>query len=496
MKLSQLLEKISGFDFDGPVDSEVTGIAYDSREVRPGFLFVAVRGHSMDGHDFIIDAVQNGAVALVAEEFETSMEGVSRIRVADSRKALSKIAAGFYEEPFREISLIGITGTNGKTTISYLIESIILAFNKIPGVIGTVNYRFPGSAYAAPVTTPESLDLMKMMREMVGHGVSHVIMEVSSHALAQGRTQDCPFQTAVFTNLTRDHLDYHNNMEQYFQAKSILFRGLAESSTAVINMDDPKGKKMASLTRGKLLTYGLNKAADIRADQVSIGRNGLSARLLTPVGDVIIKSCLIGRINVYNILAASATAISLGIDLETIAQGIDRLRIIPGRMEAVSNSQGLTIIVDYAHTPDALQKVLETLRSLTKGRLITVFGCGGDRDQGKRYDMGLSAGINSDIIFITSDNPRTEGPEFIINQIEEGIIKSGAARYNWPTGSEYTLPAYFVEINRKIAIQRAVEVAEKEDIILIAGKGHESYQIVGTEKRSFDDVKEAALAAA
>jgi UDP-N-acetylmuramoyl-L-alanyl-D-glutamate--2,6-diaminopimelate ligase len=498
MKLGHLLEAIPGHDLDGDKDIEITGIAYDSRNVRDGYLFVAIKGYSQDGHVFLNEAVARGAAALVAENFKDLSSDISKVTVHDSRDALSRLSVMFYEDPCKDIELIGVTGTSGKTSITYLIESIVSASGGVPGVIGTINSRFMGVSRPSSVTTPESLDLMRTIREMADNGVTHVIMEVSSHALHQGRIGGCPFSVGVFTNITRDHLDYHHTMEEYFDAKSLLFRGLIKDrhgrkGAAVINMDDPKGEMLRSITKNMVLTYGLSGDCAIRADRISTDRNGIEATIRTPKGDITVHSSLIGEINIYNILAATAAAIALDMDLERIAEGIEGLKLVPGRLETVANRRGLTILVDYSHEPDALIKAQETLRPLMTGRLITVFGCGGDRDRGKRTEMGQAAGERSDVVFITSDNPRTEEPLSIIGQIEEGIKKTGASRLEWGQGLKS--PCYFIEPDRRRAIEKAVSIADEKDIILIAGKGHEDYQIVGREKRPFDDRVEAARAA-
>ncbi len=502
MKLGQLLKGMTVYDLKGDLEQKVVGLAYDSRRVRPGYLFVARKGQKLNGHDYLRDAVQNGAVALVAEEFKgrPHQEDVARVLVPDAGEALSKLAIQFYDHPFKGLNLIGITGTNGKTTTSYLLESILSSAGVRPGVIGTNNYRFLDKIHSAPMTTPESLDLMRLMREMADGGVTDVIMEVSSHALDQKRTGDCPFRVGIFTSFSRDHLDYHRTMEDYFKAKSLLFRGLRKSkegdgTSAIINMDDPKGEELAALTEADVVTYGLGPKCHIRADSVSGDRSGLKARLITPMGEKDIRSSLIGEINIYNILAASAAAISLNIGLDEVAEGIGRLGGVPGRLELVKNDRGLTLVVDYAHTPDALLKTLEAVRPLAKGRLITVFGCGGDRDRGKRYEMGLVAGENSDLVLITSDNPRSEEPLSIIAQIERGTQKSGLTRLEWSSQKPFTGSGYFMEVDRRKAIHGAVAIADEKDLVLIAGKGHEDYQIIGGERITFDDRKEAALAA-
>ncbi len=500
MKLGLLLDAVPVHELAGDMELDIKGLAYDSRKIQPGELFVAIKGHSQNGHDYCLDAIQKGAVALVAEEFKGSYPDISRIRVPDSRKALSKLAARFYGNPCERMDIIGITGTNGKTTTSYILESIFSAAGYKPGVIGTINSRFQGRIRQASVTTPESLDLMHLMKEMADDGITHVVLEISSHALDQGRTGDCPLKVAVFTNFSRDHLDYHNTMEEYFKAKSRLFRDLhegkqGEKSMAVINMDDPKGEELVSITRAAVMTYGLDRHCDIRAEHIKIDKKGIRARLITPNGAFDIGSSLIGRINIYNILAATGVAISLDMNPRAIAEGIEALKTVPGRLELVENKRALTVVVDYAHTPDALLKTQETLHPLVMGRLITVFGCAGDRDRGKRFEMGLIAGENSDIVFITSDNPRSEDPLSIIKQVEEGVKKSRLIRKDWSKSSKNLGSGYFVEVDRREAIRKALLIANRDDLILIAGKGHEDYQIIGTEKRYFDDRREVLLAA-
>ena len=500
MKLGQLLNGIPSYHLSGDPEQEIQGLAYDSRQVKPGYLFVALKGHRQNGHHYIQNAVQNGAVALVTEELQEPMDKVATVSVTNSRETLSKLASQFYGHPFKGINMIGITGTNGKTTTSYLLESILSSAGARPGVIGTINYRFMGKTYPAPVTTPESLDLMRLLREMADGKATHVILEVSSHALHQNRTGDCPFRVAVFTNFSRDHLDYHKTLGEYFQAKSLLFRKLKKNGSggrtnAIINTDDPKGEELVRCTNADVITYGLEQRSHVRADSISTDKNGIRARLITPVGEKEIQSTLIGKINLYNILAASAAAISLGVDLNAVAEGIEKLRVVPGRLELVPNGRGLMLVVDYAHTPDALLKTLETLIPLAKGRLITVFGCGGDRDKGKRYEMGLIAGENSDVVFATSDNPRSEDPDSIIAQIEEGLKRSGLNKKLWSSASKSMEKGYFIEVDRRKAISNAISMANEKDLVLIAGKGHEDYQIIGGKIRYFDDRKEAASAA-
>lgn len=500
MRLKELLDGLTVSDLRGDSEIEIAGLAYDSRAVKPGYLFVALRGQAYDGHDFIENALKKGALALVAERFRRSDTKATMVRVPDSRKALSRLAATYYNQPFKGINLIGITGTNGKTTCSYLLESILVAAGAEPGVIGTINYRLSGQTWKAPVTTPESLDLMHTLRQMADRGASDVVIEVSSHALHQGRARDCPFQVAIFTNISRDHLDYHGSMEDYFEAKSLLFRDLGKREPrhvkwAVINTDDPKGTELINLTDANVVTYGLERGCDFRAEGVQVTRNGLTANLISPVGEIEIKSSLIGDFNIYNILAASAAALCLGYDLNIVAKGIERLKGVPGRLELVKNRQSLAIVVDYAHTPDALLKAIKAVRPLAVGRLITVFGCGGDRDRGKRRQMGRVAGENSDLIFVTSDNPRTEDPSAIIAQIEKGVLESGVKKLEGASDEDLARPGYILDLDRGNAIKRAVKLADESDLVLIAGKGHEDYQIIGKEKRHFDDREVAAEAA-
>ena len=492
MRLEQLIEGINIKCLEGKSDVEISHINYDSRKIGPGDLFVAMKGYAQDGHDFIGDAVSRGATAVLSELApDMVIQKLSRkpnqmpvvLQVSDSRKALSRLAVTFYHTPFHNMNLIGITGTNGKTTTSYLLESILLAAGRKPGVIGTVNHRISSSVLKSSVTTPESLDLMKILREMADHSATDVVMEVSSHALDQGRVADCPFHTVLFTNITRDHLDYHHSMDAYFKAKSLLFTGLSDKVSAIINIDDPRGADLMTLTSAGVMTYGINNSCDVTAKDVNVSRTGISARLISKkMGECDIRSSLIGNFDIYNIMAAASAAITLGVDLKTIALGIESMKGVPGRMELVPNTRSLTIVVDYAHTPDALEKALGAANQITEGRILTVFGCGGDRDRGKRNEMGRVAGKHSHKVFITSDNPRSEDPIAIAEEIEKGVIASGQKNY-------------VVELEREMAIRMAVESALKNDLVLIAGKGHEDYQIIGNTRRDFDDALVAARAA-
>ncbi|MBW1723079.1 MAG: UDP-N-acetylmuramoyl-L-alanyl-D-glutamate--2,6-diaminopimelate ligase [Deltaproteobacteria bacterium] len=494
MKLGRLINGIDFLEFEGDPDHEIQGLAYDSREVRPGYLFVAVKGHVLDGHRFFSDALKRGAVALVGESFDViGKTEAARIRVPNSRKALSLLADRFYSHPSAKLRLIGITGTNGKTTTAYLLEAVLSAAGRRTGVIGTINYRIGAQCWPAPVTTPESLDLMRLLRRMKDAGATDVIIEVSSHALEQGRIGECIFEVGVFTNLTRDHLDYHGTMDAYFEAKSRLFRSLAPAATAVINLDDPRGKTLWGMTRAKVLTYGLREEGEIRSRVLSSDKNGLRIEIRTPAGVTELRSPLLGEVNVYNIMAAMGAALALGVDFETAVRGIESLERVPGRLERVENALGRLVVVDYAHTPDALYKAMKTLKPLAEGRLITVFGCGGDRDRGKRFEMGVAAGENSDLVIVTSDNPRSEDPLSIMEEIEKGVQEAGKQRIEG-TGP-YSLSGYLMEVDRRKAIRKAIQVAGEGDLILIAGKGHEDYQIVGGVRKHFDDREEVLLAA-
>jgi UDP-N-acetylmuramoyl-L-alanyl-D-glutamate--2,6-diaminopimelate ligase len=500
VKLGQILEGLDTRKIQGDLEKEISGVAYDSRMVSPGNLFIALRGHKEDGHRYIQSALERGAAAVVAEEAHGIPQGVASVLVKDSRRALSKLSLRFYRNPCQGLTLIGITGTNGKTTTSFLLESILRVSGKKPGLLGTIVYRFAGKAYPAPVTTPESLDIMRHLREMADGGATHVIMEVSSHALEQGRTLDCPFRVAAFTNLSRDHLDYHQTMEAYFRAKARLFTSLPEAgdgagSMAVINLDDPKGEDLLAVTRADVLTYGFKNSCHVRATFLEADRTGLRLRLVTPAGDRELRSALLGDFNAYNILAAAACATALNISLDAVVEGVEALKSVPGRLELVENRAGLALVVDYAHTPDALLKSLEALRPHVDGRIITVFGCGGDRDRGKRFDMGLVAGRGSDVVFITSDNPRTEDPAAIVEDAEKGVVEAGLRKEAWAHYAGLAKGVYFTDVDRREAIRKAVGLAGSQDLVLISGKGHEDYQIIGCEKRHFSDREEAASAA-
>ena len=503
MLLEKLLQILPRAEVRGPAAREITGLSYDSRRVAAGGLFLALRGARQDGHRFIGAAVGQGAAAVVLESFAPGIpEGVTQIRVSDSREALALLGACFYDYPARKLRLIGLTGTNGKTTTSYLIEALLQAAGIKAGVLGTIEYRCGDRTWPAPVTTPESLDLHRLLAEMVREGATHVVMEVSSHALEQGRCRGLEFEIGLFTNLTQDHLDYHRDMESYYQAKAKLFWHYLTGTKArpeplaVINRDDPFGERLWTEVGGSRQDFSLQRDTAYQALEIRSGFRGNEVRVRTPRGIYEVHSPLLGRHNVYNLLAAWAVGEALGLPEETIRRGLGALQRVPGRMELVPNPKGLAILVDYAHTPEALRFVLESLRELTSHKIITVFGCGGDRDATKRPHMGQIAGALSHLAVITSDNPRTEDPLHIIGEIETGLLAGRHCRYD--PGSLDRLPdrpGYCVIPDRRQAIARAVHWAGSDEVLLIAGKGHETYQLAGEQVLFFDDRLEAQKAA-
>jgi UDP-N-acetylmuramoyl-L-alanyl-D-glutamate--2,6-diaminopimelate ligase len=496
--LRDLLAGLEGCLIEGDEDLLIPGVAYHSREVVPGGIFVALKGHLTDGHRFISQSISKGARVIVTDEHLEAIPGVTVVRTPHARLALAHISAAIYDHPSRELTLVGITGTNGKTSTSYLLEAIHIAAGHQVGVVGTVNYRVAGEAWPAPVTTPESLDLQRLLRQMRRRGVSHVFMEVSSHALDLRRVDRTLFAAGVFTNLSQDHLDYHRDLEDYFAAKSRLFvellaNGRRQDTLAVLNLDDPRGHDLAGRVRVDAITYGRHPRSQVRPRECVYARTGLQARLATPAGDMEIDSRLVGHFNLSNILAAAATALGLGLDPEIIARGIASLTGVPGRLERFGPRGGPAVFVDYAHTPDALAQALAALKKLDFRRLITVFGCGGDRDRRKRPLMGRAAARASSLVVVTSDNPRTEDPLAIIREIEPGLQSESLAPIT-EAQARRGERGYLVIPDRRDAIQVAVSLAEPPDAVLVAGKGHENYQIWGTERIHFDDREEVAAA--
>ncbi len=501
MKLSRLLNEIgmSAADASSPnKDPEITGIFCNAQEVLAGGLFVAIKGFSADGHDYIDQAVANGAVAVVCEK--PTQCGVVAVEVDNSRRSLAELSAAFFNHPSKSMVVVGITGTNGKTTTSYLVESILQASGKNPGIIGTINFRFGGKQFDNPVTTPESLDLQRILSQMREADVTHAVMEVSSHALDLYRVHQCHFDVAVFTNFSQDHLDYHKDMQSYWEAKSKLFLDLmpaSESSDkrAVINVEAPKGAELAAMIDFPGYTCGSGPSQDIKALAARFDLNGIDALVKTPAGEIEIHSPLVGRHNLENILNAVGVGIALNLPLNAIVNGINSLDNVPGRLERIPNHCGRFIYVDYAHTPDALENALLALRALTADRIICVFGCGGDRDMAKRPQMGAIAARLSDLTLVTSDNPRTESPDRIIEQIVEGVHQVSQFQYSRQSlENGFQGKGYGVVADRREAIGLSVRASRSGDTILIAGKGHEPYQVVGREKLPFDDRLEAQSA--
>jgi UDP-N-acetylmuramoyl-L-alanyl-D-glutamate--2,6-diaminopimelate ligase len=505
MELKKLLEGVETKKIIGETQKEVKGIAYHSKQVEKDFLFAAIRGVEADGHQFVNEAIERGAAALVLEQ-EREVSNRTMVLVPDSRRALAKISSNFYGDPSSRLSLIGITGTNGKTTTTYLVESIFKKAGWNAGVIGTINYRFGQKTTPAPNTTPESLDLQRILWEMVREGISHVIMEVSSHGLDLDRVFGCQFDGVVFTNLTSEHLDYHKTLKQYFESKKKLFsdhlvKSRKERRFAVTNHDDSRGEEMIKGIDLPVLRYGLTPSCDVTADQVTSSFEGLSCRIKTPKGDFSIHSKLAGNFNLYNILAAVAVGMAMGIPLETLREGVEGLEGVSGRFEKVENKAGLHVIIDYAHTQDALERVLLGLKNILEGgtqnsgKMITVFGCGGDRDRTKRPLMGEVAGRYSDLAILTSDNPRTEDPLAIMEEVEKGLKSLRLKEWDQDELKSWRSRKGYVRVpDRREAIRTAIRLALPSDTVLIAGKGHEDYQIVGKKKFPFDDRIEAKKA--
>ena len=502
MNLNQLLKKVNNeLQKDSKVDSsiQIKRIVVDSRTVDKNTLFVAIKGSIADGHLFINSAVKNGAAAIIGDEQlndfkDTNGKKIPYIQVKNSRKVLPLLISYFHNEPSKSFNLIGITGTNGKTTISYLLDEIFKAAGKVSGIIGTTGYRLhKESIEAISLTTPDPVTLHEIFAKMMQMNHDYVAMEVSSHSLEQFRVEGCDFNIKIFTNLTRDHLDYHGDMENYFQAKRRLFTGfnesaLLQSKNCVLNLDDKAGVRLAEELGDKALTYSVsNKKSDVHTLHYEADLTGIKGKIHTPDKTFNFSSYLIGYFNISNILAAVSAAILLNIPITAIIKGIKNCNHVNGRLEKVSGflkNNDPSVFIDYAHTPEALRSVLKTVNSMCKGKVITVFGCGGDRDKGKRPIMGEAVAENSDIAIITSDNPRTEDPLKIIEDILPGIKKHFGN--NIKINKNYS-KSFFVEKDRKKAIIKAIKLADKQDVVIIAGKGHEDYQILGTEKIHFSD---------
>jgi UDP-N-acetylmuramoyl-L-alanyl-D-glutamate--2,6-diaminopimelate ligase len=463
----------------------VSAITYDSRRAMAGSVFVALRGLKADGAAFASQAISRGSALVIAETPRPPDETTPWLTVSDARLALALLADAFYEHPSRRMLVVGVTGTNGKTTTSYLLASILDAAGLKAGLLGTVSYRLGVEEREASRTTPEAPDVQQLLAEMIRQDCKSAVMEVSSHALALKRVDGMRFAAGIFTNLTRDHLDFHEDMETYFQAKRRLFEMLPPDAPGVINLDDPRGASLLDAVK-RPVTFAITKPADVTPGPLEFTLSGLSFDVRTPAGAVRVQSKLVGRPNVSNILAASATAVALDLPLEAVAAGVQSLPGVPGRFEVVSSPEDeVTVVVDYAHTDDALRNLLETARPLAPQRLITIFGCGGDRDRTKRPLMGMVAARLSDVVVITSDNPRSEDPARIIEEIKRGIPAGGQG------GRSQDVQAI---VDRREAIERAIEQAGPGDLLLIAGKGHEKYQQIRDRVLPFDDAQVARTA--
>jgi len=453
----------------------IKGISCNSKNVSDGFIFVAIKGNRQDGNKFIREAIARGAKTVIVDDARQSKAAgkgkVSFIAVKDTRKALAKLAAEFYNHPSSKIKVVGITGTNGKTTITYLIEALLKKSGSSPAVIGTINYRFKDKIIVSKNTTPGPVELESMLADMLRQGVDYCLMEVSSHALHQERVGGIGFHSAIFTNLTQDHLDYHKTLENYFRTKAKLFRNMSPNTFAVINNDDNYGKRLKKLTRAKIITYGIDTNARVMARDIEFDCKRTRFHLVCPEGKIILSSRLIGKHNVYNILAAVAWALGEGIKLSTIKSAIEEFDFVPGRLQRIVSRSKFSVFIDYAHTEDALKNVINSLRHLSKGKIIVVFGCGGERDKTKRPKMGKTVTRLSDFAVITNDNPRSEGPLDIIEDIKRGITKKN----------------YCVIPDRLKAIKKSLSLAGPGDIVLVAGKGHENHQITKGRIAHFDD---------
>ncbi len=483
MQLADLIQRLRAISIHGPVDREITGVRYDSRRVGSGNLFVAVRGACFDGHSFIEQAVDKGAVAIVGEKAGLSQRATT-IVVPNSRDSLARLAATYYGDPSRRLKVIGVTGTNGKSTTTFLVKHLLERANQSTGLIGTVQYEIGERVLPAQRTTPESLDLQELLSRCVEAGCRNVVLEVSSHALSQGRASEIAFDVGAFTNLTQDHLDFHHGMKDYFEAKARLFDSVRDNRkkerAAVINIDDPYGQQLVARFGRDLpiISYGMGARAEFRASNFKVEMNGTSYQLNAKEKSYLVRLPLIGRFNIYNSLAALAVAHAIGADLRTSVLALANAPQIPGRLEAVPAKRQFQVFVDYAHTDDALLNVVRTCRDLHPNRLILVFGCGGNRDKAKRPLMGAVADRYADYAILTSDNPRKEDPEAIVQEIEAGFKRKN----------------YEKIVDRKEAISRAIALAQPKDIVLIAGKGHEKYQEFGDYTIPFDDVEIAAHA--
>ena len=482
-KIQELVALLSNATVQGKTDFSITALAHDSRQVVPGTLFVCLSGFKTDGHNYIMQAYTLGAVAVIVEKaVENIPKGLTVITVADTRDAIRAIAPYFYDYPSRKLRMIGVTGTNGKTTTTYLLRSILQEAGFKVGIIGTIQNSIGERVVPTKNTTPDVIDLQGLLAEMVASSMDYVVMEVSSHALALERVAGCEFDVGIFTNMTRDHLDFHITFENYLAAKAKLFESLGRAGnykngkTAIINIDDGAADFILSCTACRTITYGINTEADLKAEHADIKATGTRFNIVGSFDHIALQLRITGLFNVYNVLGAVGAALAEGIDIQIIKTALEKFQSVPGRFELVNVGQPFSVIVDYAHTPDGLENVLKTVRQIAKRHIIVVFGCGGDRDRSKRPIMGELAVEYGDIVIATSDNPRSEDPDAILDEIEIGIKV------------ELTEGKIYEKISdRRQAIARALQIAEKDDIVIITGKGHENYQILKDRTISFDD---------
>lgn len=466
----------------GSLEQKIEYVTFDSRKVQPGTLFICLVGAKVDGHDFISDAYKKGAVAVLIEKAAAVPNGMAAVHVDDTRKAMCLIVPYFFDYPARKLRMIGITGTNGKTTTTYLIRSILKEAGYKTGLIGTIQTMIEEKIMPIKNTTPDVVDLQEILSEMVSGGIEYVVMEVSSHALALNRVAGCEFDVGIFTNLTQDHLDFHHDFANYLAAKAKLFQMLGDAAavkrgkTAIVNIDDPAGEKIINSASCQVFTYGIHNAADLMAISPDVHAGGTSFTVRAGFGEMPLDLKITGLFNVYNVLAAIGAAQAEGIEPQCIKKALEKFQSVPGRFELVDEGQPFTIIVDYAHTPDGLENILKTARQIAKQRILVVFGCGGDRDRTKRPIMGRLAAQYGDVVIATSDNPRSEDPATILEEVEKGILEG------LKKDKEYEKI-----VDRRQAITRALTLAEPGDLVIIAGKGHENYQILKEGTIAFDD---------
>jgi UDP-N-acetylmuramoyl-L-alanyl-D-glutamate--2,6-diaminopimelate ligase len=492
--IAKIADAVEGAALSGPPDVLVTGAAHDSRQVKPGDLFAVIRGEALDGVDFVDAAIEKGAVALLVDQLLPV--DIPQVIVKNVRNSLGPVAAACFGNPTEKLQVIAITGTNGKTTSAYLVEAALLVVGEKPGVMSTVEYRYGSRRLLAPHTTPESTVVQSVVDEMVREGTTHLVMEASSHGIVMGRLGGCSINVAAFTNLTQDHLDFHKDMDEYGAAKLQLFTNLIArepDARIVVNGDDPFSKTIIQRAVHPYVVYSTRKntGAQIHPiDDPQYSIAGIEAKLTTPRGECLIQSPLIGQHNLSNLLGALGVCMQLDMAPDVACKALGTVQVVPGRLECIPSKEPFSVFVDYAHTPDALHRVLMALRPLTEGRLIAVFGCGGDRDPSKRSIMGKAVGKEADVAIVTSDNPRTEDPNSILEMIIRGIDVSGMGKVSLEQIGDISR-GYAVEVDRRVAIGVAIRSARPGDTVLIAGKGHEDYQILGTEKIHFDDREEA-----